>query len=406
MRGIGPRSAAADPCPRQQFGRHAGFAPCGVLNAFALGIRGGVFNKGGFDAAHVGFVSQGGELCVDASAVLHQLQPLDGLDVTCGKLRVDAGTPLVELLGCDSTAGLRLVRLQSIQVVAHRPGFDSSRGDCCLVLITHLAFCHRVSLAAAGRFLAPRVSQSMAGYAIRGRMSRGFSYSPVMSDETVDAVEVIGFADSYFDDIVGDACFWPVCVRDIGEVFFLEWAENESDGWGYRAMADAALYELRLETGTRGGEHGPFVPYPVDEDRTPSPMPLSYVPQRTLDLWDACANHERWVLNPLLRARLIDLLWARGHGNLAQNSREAICAYLEIADLEPVDAAERLRGLLRAYELCCHDAHFALHDQVMSRIRSFIDKHPETAAESGFEHVESLALIREHTAQHSAPAAA
>ncbi len=227
-----------------------------------------------------------------------------------------------------------------------------------------------------------------------------------MCDETIDPLPFMSFADSYFDDLIGDACFWPVRVRDVGEVFFLEWAESESDEWGYRAMADAALYDLQLETATRGRGHGPFVPSPVDDEGTPSPMPLPYVPHRTLDLWDACANHDRLILNPLLRARLSDLLWVRGHGNRAQHSREAVFAYLEIADLEPVDAAERLRGLLRAHELCCHNAHFALHDQVMSRIRSFVDEDPETAVAPGFEHVESLAHIRSHTAQHNAPAAA
>ena len=148
-----------------------------------------------------------------------------------------------------------------------------------------------------------------------------------MNTGTVESSRYASYADAYFSDLMADSSFWPVKVRDIAEPLSDCRAEDEPDDWGHRAMADAALYDLCLSTATTGGQHETFPHSPGDEAGRPSPVPFTEVPQRTLELWNACGKHD-W-LNSLLKARSADLLRVRGHGDTAERSLDAIDASLQ-----------------------------------------------------------------------------
>ncbi|WP_419933264.1 DUF7380 domain-containing protein [Candidatus Poriferisodalis sp.] len=214
-----------------------------------------------------------------------------------------------------------------------------------------------------------------------------------MDMETVDADRYVSYADAFFADAMTAGRFW-VRVRDLGESFYDRWLDCPDD-WGLYAIAEACMYELRLSTTARGCERDPFVPSPADAAGRPSPVELSEVPQQSVDLWRACASSDR--LNPLLKARLMDLLWVRADGNLKERSQAAIDAYLRIAELEQVDDEERLSVLLRALELSYRAGNDELHDWIASRIDSFLHEYPEVALSSGFEFFEShVSLLLHH----------
>ena len=105
-------------------------------------------DEAGFDGAQVWFGLQLGELSVDIAPVLHQLQPLDGFHVTCGKLAVDVGFACSERLRADLATPFRLVGLQRIEIVPHRSGFDAARSDRGFVLVGHGSFGHGACISA------------------------------------------------------------------------------------------------------------------------------------------------------------------------------------------------------------------------------------------------------------------
>ena len=104
-----PLLPSGDPRSRKQFCRHAGFTPSGVLNAFAVAVRSGVCDEPLLDHGHVGFGLECGKPLFEVASVLHEFEPLDGLHGAGGKLCVDVGFALSELLGGDLASEFRPV---------------------------------------------------------------------------------------------------------------------------------------------------------------------------------------------------------------------------------------------------------------------------------------------------------
>ena len=105
-------------------------------------------NEPRFDGGHVGFGCEVGEPLFDVSAVLHQLQPLDGLHGAGGKLRIDVCSARHERLRADLATPFRLADLKRVEIIAHRRGLDATRGDRRFVLLGHGSFGHSACLSA------------------------------------------------------------------------------------------------------------------------------------------------------------------------------------------------------------------------------------------------------------------
>ena len=130
-------------------------------------------------------------------------------------------------------------------------------------------------------------------------------------------------------------------------------AENHDYDPAYHALADACTYIL-AQPGSEGHAiWGVFMPitWPLDMNGAHAyPVSLDQVSEQTLSLWSRCAGVDG--LHPLVRARLADLLWVRQHSDVPGWDRTAVCAYIEAAGLAEIYADERMRGLLRAMDIC------------------------------------------------------
>lgn len=192
-----------------------------------------------------------------------------------------------------------------------------------------------------------------------------FSPIPTIADPYVSHVEC------YHSNLMLDESRWPTCVRRIGESLRDHWSEEAPNDLGCLEVARAFMYGIPLALPAKGPDTEPFGPF----DDPPFATYLSDVPARTLELWSDCLAKISHA--PLATARLADLLRARGHGDAAKRSCDAVDAYLQIADLHQVAVSERLSGLLRALEICREDALGERYARVLRRLRQFVGEHAE-----------------------------
>lgn len=196
-----------------------------------------------------------------------------------------------------------------------------------------------------------------------------------------DADPYAAYAQSCLSGLVRDASLWPIGVRDLGESFYRCWAEQNPDDWGFRVLAEAFCFELRIGTPWDGPRPEPFVPV-LDGSRVRmSPLSPAEMPTAALELWNECLSAIGAA--PLAAARLADLLLVRGHGDPAQRSRQAVDAYTQAADLNWVGPHERFRGLLRALELSRRDSLGHRLAPLRRRIAVFVREHPRVAGVFG-----------------------
>jgi len=119
----------------QHVGRDADFAPCLVLDPFALAILGGNDDKSLFESLDVNLVGVlgGGKPAVEVTTLLDEMSPLQG--VGGGNLGVDLAASRGEGLRAHLTASTRLVLFQRLEVTADGISLSSSFGEGVLVLV-------------------------------------------------------------------------------------------------------------------------------------------------------------------------------------------------------------------------------------------------------------------------------
>ncbi|WP_423920964.1 DUF4209 domain-containing protein [Candidatus Poriferisodalis sp.] len=177
-----------------------------------------------------------------------------------------------------------------------------------------------------------------------------------------------------------------------------------------RALADACGYHMRRSARDVPFACGPFEPLFVfgnqDDTANVYPMPLDSVEHDVLDVWSACTSHD--AMHPLVRSRLCDLLWVRRHSGPKLWFREAVLAYLDLADT-PVDVLERSAGLTRAVDICKETRQQDLLDRVLASLArvvreslsrttdefGIVARGLDALAESGFECAEIMSAASE-----------
>ncbi len=106
------------------------------------------------------------------------------------------------------------------------------------------------------------------------------------------------------------------------------------------------------------------------------PKPLDQVDGDTLGIWAECAAGGS--LHPVVRSRLADLLWVRGHDSGSLWFRTAVDAYTALADTEVV-VTERAWGLGRAVGICKESNHEHLMPAPLDALRSLAERSIETS---------------------------
>lgn len=184
-----------------------------------------------------------------------------------------------------------------------------------------------------------------------------------------------GCAEGCYADLMSGEELPPFGIRDIGTVLYWFGESIQTTGGGYLQLGDACFYDLRPFADISDPPRETFVCSPLDEAERITLVPLSEIPQYRLEFWNACGSYS--FLNPLLKARLTDLLRVRNHGDAAEHGLAAINAYLQTADLRRVSTSERITGLLRAYELCRQDSRRKLAHKVRCRIDTFLQEYSD-----------------------------
>lgn len=153
------------------------------------------------------------------------------------------------------------------------------------------------------------------------------------------------------------------------------------------APDDAVLGALVVACAYRAGRSGshdplamePFGPTsqrPEGDEVCFYPSPLDQVDGDTLGIWAECAADGS--LHPLVRSRLADLLWVRGHDGQSRWFQTAVDAYTALADTE-VEVTERAWGLGRAVEICKESNHESLMSAPLDALRSLAERSIETS---------------------------
>lgn len=124
--------------------------------------------------------------------------------------------------------------------------------------------------------------------------------------------------------------------------------EEHRDGAVPAIIAAFEYDEIGADQEERRSRWGPFGP-PLESAEGNYPTPLPQIDDNTLAIW---ADAYGRIADPLLRARLADLLWERKVGpQPAQRARSAFDAYMTLADRPAWYDLRRADALIRALEL-------------------------------------------------------
>lgn len=125
-------------------------------------------------------------------------------------------------------------------------------------------------------------------------------------------------------------------------------ASSEDAGWKH--LAEACAYRLGVPvTSDAGGPYTPDVELRDDEQWLIYPPHLETRDDDVLATWRLCAVDDD--LHPLVRARLADLLWARGVARPPLWHKIAVDSYLASASDRQLEMADREAGLCRAVQI-------------------------------------------------------